>query len=186
MACQEREENYSMCDSTKKSLHCLCYLSYNQVRHVFRSFKFCLGSSNLRGAFLVITHLPMQETRFNPWVGKIPGEGNGNSFQYLCLENSTDRGAWWVTVHGVERLGHDLATEQQQLSQRRIKCVSGIFPQIINRIRLTSQTIIYDSSSDCILAQSVFCTSGNWGTGSYNPNLGRQIQSAIYLVIKLL
>ena len=30
-----------------------------------------------------------------------PGEGNGNSFQYSCLENSMDRGAWWVTVHGV-------------------------------------------------------------------------------------
>ena len=38
-------------------------------------------------------------------LGSIPvsgrsGEGNGNSFQYSCLENSMDRGAWWVTVHG--------------------------------------------------------------------------------------
>ena len=23
----------------------------------------------------------------------------------------TDRGAWWVTVHGVERVGHNLATK---------------------------------------------------------------------------
>ena len=30
-----------------------------------------------------------------------PGEGNGNPFQYSCLENSMDRGAWWATVHGV-------------------------------------------------------------------------------------
>ena len=22
-------------------------------------------------------------------------------FKYSCLENSTDRGTWWVTVHGV-------------------------------------------------------------------------------------
>ena len=30
-----------------------------------------------------------------------PGEGNGNPFQYSCLENSMDRGAWQATVHGV-------------------------------------------------------------------------------------
>jgi len=24
---------------------------------------------------------------FNPWVGKIPGRGNGNPLQYSCLEN---------------------------------------------------------------------------------------------------
>ena len=30
-----------------------------------------------------------------------PEEGNGYPLQYSCLENSTDRGAWWATVHGV-------------------------------------------------------------------------------------
>ena len=30
-----------------------------------------------------------------------PGVGNDNLLQYSCLENSTDRGAWWATVHGV-------------------------------------------------------------------------------------
>ena len=29
------------------------------------------------------------------------GEGNGNSFQYSCLENPMDGGAWWATVHRV-------------------------------------------------------------------------------------
>ena len=32
-----------------------------------------------------------------------PGEGNGNPFQYSCLENAMDRGAWWATVHGVAK-----------------------------------------------------------------------------------
>ena len=41
------------------------------------------------------------DPRFNPWVGKTPGEGNGNPLQYFCLENSLDRGAWRATVHGV-------------------------------------------------------------------------------------
>ena len=29
------------------------------------------------------------------------GEGNGNQFQYSCLENPKDRGAWLAAVHGV-------------------------------------------------------------------------------------
>ena len=32
-----------------------------------------------------------------------PGEGNGYPFQYSCLENSMDRGAWLVTVHRVTK-----------------------------------------------------------------------------------
>ena len=36
-----------------------------------------------------------------PGHGRCPGVGNGNSLQYSCLENSTYRGAWWATVHGV-------------------------------------------------------------------------------------
>ena len=29
------------------------------------------------------------------------GEGDGTPLQCSCLENPTDRGAWWATVHGV-------------------------------------------------------------------------------------
>ena len=39
------------------------------------------------------------------------GEGNGNPLQYSCLENPMDRGAWRATVHGVSRVGHDLASK---------------------------------------------------------------------------
>ena len=38
-----------------------------------------------------------------PGMGRSPGEGNGNSLQYSCLENSMDRGAWQVMVHGVAK-----------------------------------------------------------------------------------
>ena len=38
-----------------------------------------------------------------PGLGRSPGEGNGNPFQYSCLENRTDRGAWWAAVHGVAK-----------------------------------------------------------------------------------
>ena len=30
-----------------------------------------------------------------PGLGGSPGEGNGNSLQYSCLEHPTDGGAWW-------------------------------------------------------------------------------------------
>ena len=48
-----------------------------------------------------------------PESGRYPGEGNGNPLQYSCLENPMHRGAWWVTVHGLQRVRHDLATKQQ-------------------------------------------------------------------------
>ena len=41
--------------------------------------------------------------------GSVPGsgissaEGNHKPFQYSCLGNSMDRGAWWATVQGVEK-----------------------------------------------------------------------------------
>ena len=38
-----------------------------------------------------------------PWLGRFPGEGNGNSLQYYCLENTVDRGAWRATVHRVAK-----------------------------------------------------------------------------------
>ena len=33
---------------------------------------------------------------FIPGLGRSPGEGNGNPLQYSCLENSMDRGTWWL------------------------------------------------------------------------------------------
>ena len=34
---------------------------------------------------------------------RCPGVENDNILQYSCLENSTDRGAWWATNHGVTK-----------------------------------------------------------------------------------
>ena len=36
-------------------------------------------------------------------VGRSLEEGNGDPLQYSCLKNPTDRGAWWVIVHKVEK-----------------------------------------------------------------------------------
>ena len=40
-------------------------------------------------------------------LGKSPGEGNGNPFQYACLENPLDRGVWGAIVCRVQRGRHD-------------------------------------------------------------------------------
>ena len=45
-----------------------------------------------------------QETQsWFPGLGRSSGVGNGNPFQYSCLENSMDREAWQATVHGVTK-----------------------------------------------------------------------------------
>ena len=38
-----------------------------------------------------------------PGLERSPGGGNGNPLQYSCLENPTDRGAWWAAVHGIAK-----------------------------------------------------------------------------------
>ena len=58
----------------------------------------------------------VQETRFSPWVGGFPGEGNGNLLQYSCLGNPMDRKRSLVGYNpwSHKRVGHDLETKQQQ------------------------------------------------------------------------
>ena len=43
------------------------------------------------------------DTGLIPGLGRSPGGGYDNPLQYSCLENPTDRGAWWATVHRVRQ-----------------------------------------------------------------------------------
>ena len=52
------------------------------------------------------------DTSSIPGSGRSLGEGIGNLFQYSCLGNPTDRGAWWTTIHGVARVRRNLVTKQ--------------------------------------------------------------------------
>jgi len=45
----------------------------------------------------------IRDTGSIPGSGRSPGGGNGNPFQFSCLENLTDRGAWWASVHRVSK-----------------------------------------------------------------------------------
>ena len=55
-----------------------------------------------------------------PESGSSPGEGNGNPFQYSCLENPMDRGAWQATIHGVAR---SITTTIFRLQISSAKCI---------------------------------------------------------------
>ena len=64
----------------------------------------------------VIKNLPVSagDAGSIPGSGRSPGEGYGNPLQDPCLGNPMDRGAWqgpW----GCKRVGHDLATKQEQI-----------------------------------------------------------------------
>ena len=58
-----------------------------------------------------------------PRLGRSPRVGNGNPFQYFCLENSMDRGAWQATVHGIaesDTTEHTVHNMVRQLSSKII------------------------------------------------------------------
>ena len=51
----------------------------------------------------MVKNLPanIEDASSIPGLGRSLGDGNGNPFQYSCLENSMDRGSWWVTVQSM-------------------------------------------------------------------------------------
>ena len=46
------------------------------------------------------------------------GEGTGNPFQYSCLENPVDSGAWWAAAH-------EVAQSQTQLKRLTLHACIG-------------------------------------------------------------
>ena len=66
----------------------------------------------------------MQETQVWSPAWEDPREENGYPLQYSCLENSTERGAWWATV--TERLTLLLSRQDQQ--EYWWKAAGGDFP----------------------------------------------------------
>ena len=94
-----------------------CSPKFSSTRFLQRIFKALLSQEQLweipglrhlgfPGGSVVKNRLPSRSHRrhgFNPWLGRFPGEGNGNRLQCSCLGNPRDRGAWWATTHGVTK-----------------------------------------------------------------------------------
>ena len=65
---------------------------------------------------LVVKNLPakagdIRDAGSIPGSGRAPGKGNGNPFQYACLENPMDRGAWAPSPWGHKELDPTEVTE---------------------------------------------------------------------------
>ena len=60
----------------------------------------------------MVKNLPAnaEDSSLIPGSGRSPGGGNGNPFQYSCLENPVDRGTWQAILHSVEELDTTEAT----------------------------------------------------------------------------
>ena len=58
---------------------------------------------------LMVKNLPAMQETWEMWawplpgLGRSPGEGHGDSLQYSCLDNTTDREAWQAVVHRVAK-----------------------------------------------------------------------------------
>ena len=63
-----------------------------------------------------------------PGWGRSSGEGNGNSLQDPCLENSTDGGALWAMVHGVTKVGHAERLHLTSLLDKHYEFIFSCFP----------------------------------------------------------
>ena len=67
-----------------------------------------------------------------PGLGSSPGEGNGDPFQYSCLEKSINGGAWWLESMGTQR------AHQQILSLLQASLVA----QMINTLPAMQETFV--------------------------------------------
>ena len=58
---------------------------------------------------LVVKNLPanagdVRDTGSISVLGRSPGGAHGNPLQYSCLENPMNRGVWWATDQGSQRV----------------------------------------------------------------------------------
>ena len=88
---------------------------------------------NSHNVALVVKNPPMQkaqEMRFQSLGWEDPLVGSGNPFQYSCLENFMDRGAWRATVHGAAESRTWLSTIAIKLLPVQFSSVAQLCPTL--------------------------------------------------------
>ena len=85
--------------------HMICSHAWTQLGYGVRPF-FVLSPREGFPGGLVVKNPPFNagDMSLIPGVGRFPGEGNGNPFQYSGLGNPMDGGAWQATVLGITKL----------------------------------------------------------------------------------
>ena len=88
-----------------------------------------------------------------PGLGRSPGKGNGTPFQYSCLENPMNRGAWWATVFGVAKSWTRLSTLTHTHKPSVLSChtYSLVFIKSTNMtmILVNSHFLMVSKTRDC-------------------------------------
>ena len=89
---------------------------WGMTARLFKSFRGCLGEQSVIWAVL-LGFLGGSEVKASAWnagdpssipgLGTSPGEGNGNSLQYSCLENPMEGGSGRLQSMGSQRVRHD-------------------------------------------------------------------------------
>ena len=82
------------------------------------------GSGNIRDVSLI------------PGSGRSPSSGHGNPLQNSFLDNPTDRGAWWATVHSVAKNWTGL--KQLSMHARNATCASTSRPSLYHSQEATN------------------------------------------------
>ena len=106
---------------------------------------------------LVVTHLPMHETRDSSSIlrlGRSSGEGHGKPLQYSRLENPMDRRAWQAIVHSVTKSRMEL----KQLNTKSYSCSLATSPpsDIDLQIFLPFRGLCFSFSWQCPLEYNIF------------------------------
>ena len=85
-----------------------------------------------------------------PQLGRSPGEEHGNPLQYSCLENPTDRGAWWAGVHGVAKE----SDTTDHLNNNNNKMVRTCLSEMMSESEVAQSCLTPCDAVDCSLPGS--------------------------------
>ena len=82
---------------------CVCIYTHTYI-YPSMNMCICMCYTGFSGGS-VVKNLPANagDTGSIPGLERSPGRQNSNPFQYSCLENPMDRGAWQATVQGVTK-----------------------------------------------------------------------------------
>ena len=88
-------------------LLCMCLPHFSLTTVCFQFIRWKMPSvSGASQVALVVKNLPANAGDASSSGGS-PVRVRGNPLQYSCLENPMDRGAWWATIHGSQRVGYN-------------------------------------------------------------------------------
>ena len=99
------------------------HFPYNHLNKAFENTVSSFSCSSVRDMGFpsgsTVKNLPANTGNVGsiPGSGKSPGGGNGNTLQYSCLENSMDRVAWWVAIHGVSQAWTRLSKHTDRMNR---------------------------------------------------------------------